>query len=381
MPDLEAIGDAATGAVLAGAVEPKTGAAADGHTHENNCLNCGTELDGEFCHACGQRAHVHRTLAAFWHDLAHGVLHLDGKIWRTLPLLAWRPGELTRRYARGERAKFVSPMALFLFSVFLLFAVFSLIGAHFGESGGSSNTNVVTERTRAGTELNKAISINQAELRTLQQKRERFVASGQATANIDEDIREKRSEIAIEERLSRGFIPEKDAVATADATTLVEGDLAINSGSKSVDEWLRHVVDKAKENPKLLIYKLQSSAYKFSWLLIPISIPLVWLLFLNRRRYRQEFTAYDHTVFVTYSIAFMSLLAIALSLLGWIGIPAGIVTVSFLVLPPLHIYRQLKGAYGLSRGSALWRTAAIIVLSFVAVGVFALILLTLGVFG
>ena len=29
----------------------------------------------------------------------------------------------------------------------------------------------------------------------------------------------------------------------------------------------------------MLIYKLQTSAYKFSWLLIPISIPFVWLLF------------------------------------------------------------------------------------------------------
>src|SRR5688572_30126181 len=126
MSDLEAVGDAATGAVLASTVEPKTGA--DGHTRENNCLNCGAELTGDYCHACGQRAHVHRTLHAFWHDLLHGVLHLDGKIWRTLPLLAWRPGELTRRYVEGERARFVSPLALFLFSVFLMFALFSALG-------------------------------------------------------------------------------------------------------------------------------------------------------------------------------------------------------------------------------------------------------------
>jgi hypothetical protein len=128
MPDLEAVGDATTGAVIASAVEPAAGGRADGHTHEQSCLNCGAALSGPFCHSCGQKAHVHRTLTAFWHDLAHGVLHLDGKIWRTLPLLAWHPGDLTRRYARGERAKFVSPMALFLFSVFLMFAVFRLVG-------------------------------------------------------------------------------------------------------------------------------------------------------------------------------------------------------------------------------------------------------------
>ena len=334
MPDLEAIGDAATGAVIARAIEPKAGAAADGHTHERNCLNCGAELAGAYCHACGQRAHVHRTLMAFWHDLAHGVLHLDGKIWRTLPMLVWRPGELTRRYVDGERARFVSPMALFLFSVFLMFAVFSLVDSPF-----------VTKQTAS--------------------------VDGVAT----------NQEIAIEQRMARGFVPEKDVIATIDARPSANGDPRISTGSKSVDDWFNRAYKKAKENPRLLLYKLQSNAYKFSWLLIPISIPLVWLLFLNRRRYRQEFTAYDHTVFVTYSIAFMSLAAIALSLLGWIGFPGGILSLAVLIVPPVHIYRQLKGAYGLSRGSALWRTAMLLILAFVALILFGFLLLTLGVFG
>ena len=63
----------------------------------------------------------------------HGVLHFEGKIWHTLPMLAWRPGELTRRYIDGERAKFVSPMALFLFSIFLMFAVASFTRKPFAE--------------------------------------------------------------------------------------------------------------------------------------------------------------------------------------------------------------------------------------------------------
>ncbi len=41
-------------------------------------------------------------------------------MWSTLPMLIRKPGELTRRYGAGKRAKFISPMALFLFSVFLL---------------------------------------------------------------------------------------------------------------------------------------------------------------------------------------------------------------------------------------------------------------------
>ena len=92
------------------------------------CLNCGTALIGEFCHACGQNGHVHKTLSSIGHDLLHGVFHFEGKVWRTLPMLVAHPGSLTRRYIDGERARFVSPLAMFLFFVFLMFATLALAG-------------------------------------------------------------------------------------------------------------------------------------------------------------------------------------------------------------------------------------------------------------
>ena len=97
---IEGVGEAVTGGMLARAVEPERGEA-DGHTHETACLNCGAVLDGPYCRMCGQKGHVHRTISAIGHDLIHGILHLDGKFWRPLPLLAWRPGELTRREHSG----------------------------------------------------------------------------------------------------------------------------------------------------------------------------------------------------------------------------------------------------------------------------------------
>jgi hypothetical protein len=72
----EELGDLAQGALTARAVEPEHGeAAGDGRTHERACLNCGTALAGGYCYQCGQAAHVHRTLSAFFHDLLHGVFH------------------------------------------------------------------------------------------------------------------------------------------------------------------------------------------------------------------------------------------------------------------------------------------------------------------
>jgi hypothetical protein len=126
MGEFEAAGEIVTGGLLGRAMEPRSG---EGHgARHDMCLNCGTALTGPHCHHCGQAGHVHRSLGAIGHEIVHGVFHFEGKFWRTLPLLAWRPGDLTRRYVAGERARFVSPMAIFLFSIFAMFAVFSFAG-------------------------------------------------------------------------------------------------------------------------------------------------------------------------------------------------------------------------------------------------------------
>ncbi len=109
-------------------------------------------------------------------------------------------------------------------------------------------------------------------------------------------------------------------------------------------------------------------------------MPFLWLLFLHRRRYRR-YRAYDHTVFVTYSIAFMSLGVITLSVLRLLGSPDVIAGFAMLFVPPIHIYRQLRGAYALSRWSALWRTIVLINFAFIAATLFFAGLLALGLLG
>jgi hypothetical protein len=349
MPDLEGVGEAVTGGAVARAVEPGAGKAADGHTHERNCLNCGCELVGAYCHCCGQRGHVHRTIAAWWHDFSHSVLHLDGKFWRTLPMLAWRPGELTRRYAHGERAKFISPLALFLFTVFLMFAVLTAVGPQVGNDLGISDT------------VQEGLTDERARLARLES--ERASATGAEAAKLDGRIAETRSDIAALEGLQqRGILRVPIGV----------------TGEAGGDSWFQAAYDKMRENPELLIYKVQANAYKFSWALIPISVPFVWALFLNRRRYRREFTAYDHLVFTTYSIAFMSLAAVSLITLRALGAPKDLVDLAFVTIPPLHMYRQLRRAYDLSRFSAIWRTFVLLIFASTALVLFTMLLVLIG---
>ena len=140
---------------------------------------------------------------------------------------------------------------------------------------------------------------------------------------------------------------------------------------------LDHGIEKWQKNPSLMIYKLQASSYKFSWLLIPLSLPFVWLLFFWKRRYK----LYDHTVFITYSIAFMSLLFIAVTLAAAVGVsPAWLGTAAF-VIPFVHITRQLKQAYSLRWLSAILRALVLSFFIIVILTLFLMILLLLGTLG
>jgi hypothetical protein len=340
MDEIEAVGDVMTGGVLGRAVESNAGEAG-GRTQEKACLNCGCELSGDYCHCCGQKAHVHRTLRAFGHDLLHGALHFEGKIWNTIPLLAWKPGELTRRYIDGERAKFVSPVALFLFIVFLMFAIMGLTGA------------LDTSSAKVQAEVAAELADTRDKVAELEADRRQAAAQGRSIAKIDERLAEAREELVALQKVRVG----PAAAAEIDTT-----------GAPS---WLSGFVDKTSANPELLFYKIKTNAYKFSWALIPISVPFVWLLFPFSRRFR----AYDHTVFVTYSLCFMMLLLVVGNTVGLVW--PTIASLLFFV-PPFHMYRQLKGTYALGRWGALWRTTLLVGFAFAAIGLFVAVIVGVG---
>jgi hypothetical protein len=349
------------------------------------------------------------------------LFYFDGKIWRTLLILVWHPGKLTRRYVHGERAKFVSPLALFLFSVFVTYAsVNSLVPTSINgdiESPASIRQNYVEGKREAESaikELRADLSeakadgvpttaielaidkqtdaIAQIERKYRDKVRKRELAqsltieerkkteariaeltvaiaaakkTGQSTSNLETELADKQTELKMFNTIT--------ALANKGGKLDTE-DLHINMwGIESLNQATKH----ALENPQLVMYKVQSSAYKYAWLLIIMSTPFVWLIFAWRRQYM----IFDHAVFVTYSLCFMLLLttfgSFALRFESWLPL-----TVLFLMFAPmLHMYRQLKEGYVLSRFSALWRTAALTFIAMSVLSLFVMIIVTLGLTG
>lgn len=264
-------------------------------------------------------------------------------------MLAWKPGQLTREYIEGRRASYVSPIALFLFVVFLTFAVFNFAGV----DPLKVNTDGINVSAEQAEQAAKAqIAQLEAELAEAQRK-------GDVPPGLEGQLAGARGALdGIAAGRGAGLPKE---IAKADAP-----------GDQQLAERTNTAWKQVTENPELVLFKLQANAYKYSWLLIPLSVPFLWLLFPFSRRFR----LYDHTVFVTYSLCFMlvllaiATLGVANSALGWLTAPA-------ILIAPLHLYRQLRGAYGLSRRSALLRLPLLLFFALLALTLWASVMLLL----
>lgn len=358
--ELEAAGDLITAGLVAHEIDGKVGGG-KAHAHGAVCANCGAQVTSNYCGNCGQKSHLHSSVLHLLEELIHGLFHFETKGWRTLPLLAFRPGELTKRYIDGQRTRFVSPLALFLFMMFLMFFVFSLTVGKVNH-GTASPADSRSKLEQKIAERKKLVEEAELELKAAEPGSK---DAAKAAAALDKAKKKLDATELSLKAVAAG------AAVEADENWDWKKELQ-SSKTYSDIPWINTAIRHAVENPELALYKLKNAAYKYAFLLIPISMPFLWLMFFWKR----GVTMFHHAVFSLYSLSFMSLLFVIVAILGYFdfgGTAAGM----FAFVPPVHMFLQLRGAYGLSRAEALWRTCALLLMSVLALTVYSLAVLAL----
>jgi hypothetical protein len=93
------------------------------------CLNCGSTLVDAFCAHCGQRNMDMRIPARdLALDAVEDGLSLDSRMGRTVAPFLFRPGFLTVEWTSGRRARFSSPLRLYLLTSFVFFLASGFAG-------------------------------------------------------------------------------------------------------------------------------------------------------------------------------------------------------------------------------------------------------------
>ncbi len=91
----------------------------------HECKNCSTEIEGQFCHFCGQRYHDHKeSFGELGYEFFSDFLHFDSRFFKTILPLIFQPGKLTKSYNEGKQRSQFHPIRLYLFSSFVYFFLF-----------------------------------------------------------------------------------------------------------------------------------------------------------------------------------------------------------------------------------------------------------------
>lgn len=119
---------------------------------DKTCLNCGNTVEARFCDKCGQENVDSRQ--TFGHLIQHffeDITHYEGKFWKTMKYLLFKPAFLTKEYLKGKRMSYVPPVRLYIFISFITFLLPHILPNYTAESTANEvrEEKVISELPRS----------------------------------------------------------------------------------------------------------------------------------------------------------------------------------------------------------------------------------------
>jgi len=376
------------------------------------CKNCGTPLEGWFCHSCGQSADTHhRSILHLMWEAIEGMFHLDGRLANTLPLLFFRPGKLAKDYMEGRIVRHVPPFRTFL--VALLLFIFAAEHAIHGlrheqelkEEHEAAQLATPAGRKAKADEIRKEATENRAERLkdAADQRDENLKEEGADKAKIAQeyadDVKKAQDRYAksmaeaqalqdnpnaAEEALAKSRGRMSNAAKQVrdlklqDAETLPNGQKKLTGvtldgtqvnvtvppqanihdsakghtnldSNETVKGWKQNLA-KAIENPDYYLLVLFGWAHRLAVLLLPITGLSLALVYLNKRQY----FIYDHLLVATNLLSFSFLVYAVCMVLPRSAWPAAFGIAG--LWGPINLFQTMRGGYGSSIFGALLKT-------------------------
>jgi hypothetical protein len=353
-----------------------------------HCTNCGSPLQGVFCHDCGQSIHsVLKPLHGMAEDALDLVLNVDSRIVHTLPPLFVRPGYLTLEYFAGRRTRYLAPFRLMF--VLCLLALFVL---QLAMDNGAMNLSVNVsgnsfERARTPAQVDHLLQkqlrqldparqiplvgalagkdLDEARLQLVRQAAQRRLALGDLTAVVPdkvEDLPKLAPETSAESRPSseseqrnpfdRHWDMQKYPITVHGLPDFL--NLRLNRAVEHARDNLQALQGDGS-NPAAARERLVGQVFSIlpmsMFFMLPVFAALLKVVYLFRRRLYME-----HLIVALHSHAFLflSLLLGALlyllkgslaAHLSWIGGAVGVLLAALWLWAPIYLLLMQKRIY------------------------------------
>lgn len=307
-----------------------------------SCLNCGMLLTGQYCANCGQRARS-RLISIFElvRDAFGDLFELDSRLWRTLIPLTVRPGELTREYLMGRRARYMPPFRTYLVLslVFFLVAFFDpreQLGILF-----------------APVEPDAAAAERAARIR--EEVRRELAAEGIIVGGTGGHPAAAESGAAAGEQPEDGDVREGINVS-CDIEDLDDLSLPDWMARRLTSERIEEMCERVTEDDgRAFVRQLVDNIPASLFILLPLMALVLKILYPLSKRYYVE-----HLLFVLHVHAF-GFLILTLEILfsrfaGLLGLPGFISELAGLAVTlyiPIYLYKALRRVYGQRRAITL----------------------------
>ena len=317
-----------------------------------NCLNCGTRLRGQYCGNCGQRSR--NRLISIWQLLQEAfgdLLELDSRLWRTVFPLLIRPGQLTKDYLEGRRARYMPP-----FRTYLVLSVIFFVVAFFDPQDGLS----LFLEPEAPPTAEEIAALEEQKLKEKAEQEEQLEVARQKLQALEAEGKISE-ELVAEFEDDNGFVVSFD---DEDGEDGIFGDCEeMNlSDEEDVPEWLtkrfsderlKQICErnKARGNDSFVDAILDNIPVALI-VLLPIMALVLKVLYPLSRRYFVE-----HLLFFVHFHAFFFLILILqilfARLAGLLGPEDGAIdSISTLILVatsfyiPVYLYKAMRHVYG-----------------------------------
>ena len=330
---------------------------------DKTCLNCGAEITGRFCSACGQENIEPKQTV--WHLINHffsDITHFDGKFFVTVKDLFAKPGFLSKEYMIGRRVSYLDPIRMYIFTSAIFFLIFfSLFDVR--NKHVSANTSTEIQKDPELRELMTKAKNAADSLRILKN----YNATATPLITLDEDSPAvKKGGVQIK--------PAKVNYQTVESYDSVQKALTPDQR----DGWIKHkltrreiqVVQQLNENPGGTVREFLSNfMHNFPKVLF-ISLPLFALVLRLLYVREKNFYYVDHGIFSVHLYIFSFLLLLISFGLGELSSVTHwrlIIWLQFAlwIYALIYYYKAMRRFYGQSRGKTILKYLLLFFLSLI----------------
>jgi hypothetical protein len=312
------------------------------YRHENDCLNCGTILEGRFCHNCGQENL--QIKESFGHMMNHAIsdyFHFDHQFFHTLKPLLFKPGFLTNEYMAGRRAQYLHPVKMYIFISVVYFLLLFQSGHKTVKVAANENKPVATQKVL--DTVNKKIAQNPdlsaAQKKALQQQIEKYGATKDAADKGGEKYNSGWLTLT-DDSTYRQYLTNQQKLPEEKRDGMFESFF-----NKKVFSYKERYGSRAKD---VFEDEFKHNIPKMMFLMLPLFALILKVAFRNNKKFYVENLIYSFHLhcFIFIFLAFIMLLQLIIpqggAIMEWIDFASTL----FIVW---YIYRSLRVVYQRSR--------------------------------